>query len=199
MAACFALGAALGLVGGLLINSSPTPPPVKPAAPVPAVQPAASAFAEALTSYSGGSGAAYQKYEATLQGDVAGHNPGLVPRLVGLARAPADSVQSQGEVVSVSVVRSSPSQAELYVVVRQLLTTPYTYTTPQTCRNNATGAVYSCPKSHTADKQSPRLLLISLTMVRPGQKWLVSDGQITLIGSTGGALSLASGANGGTP
>jgi hypothetical protein len=204
MAACFALGAVLGLVAGLLINSSPTPssptpPPVKPAAPVPPVQPAASVFAEALTSYSGGSGAAYQKYEATLQGDVAGNNPGLVPRMVGLAQAPADSVQSQGKVVSVSVASSSRSQAKLYVVVRQLLTTPCTSTTPGTSRNNAAGGVYSCPKSHTAEKQSPRFLLIDLTMIRQGQKWLVSDGQITLISSASGALSLASGANGGTP
>jgi len=182
MGGCIALGAAIGLVAGLLIGSSPAPkaPPVQP--PPPPVQPAASSFAEELTNY-GGSGTAYQAYEVALKRDVVGGNADLVSSLVGFAQVPGDSVQSQAAVISVAVTWSAGSQAELYVVVQQLLTTPYTNTTHH--------------KSQIGDKQTQQIqrrLLLDLTMVRQGQKWLVNAGQISIISTAGGALA----PNGGT-
>jgi hypothetical protein len=197
MAGCVALGAAIGLVAGLLIGGSPAPkaPPVQPS--VPPVQPAASSFAEALTSYDGGTGATYQAYEAALQRDVVGGNAVLVSGLVGLAQPPGHSVMRRADVESVAVIRSGRSRAKLYVVVQQQLTTPHTYTTPHTCRT-AKGARYSCPQSHIEEKPTQRRLLLDLTMARQGQKWLVSDGHISLISAVGGAPSPASAPNGGT-
>ena len=182
------------VLGLTVFRSKPPAPP--PASPVPPVQPAASDFATLLTTYAGGGAAAYQQYESALSNDVVGHNPAVVSQLTGLSQVPPGSLSSRATVDSVAVVSSTRSRAELYVLVEQVVTAPYAYTTSRTCTTPADPAPHQCLEHHTSTRQTSRLLLIDLMMARQGQKWLVSSGQVSLIAPAGALSPSATSAGG---
>jgi len=148
-------------------GSAPSPP----APPVPAVQTAAKDLADLLTTYQGGDAASYQAYEAKLASHVLHGNPVVMTQLTGSGSAPPFLFTSQTKGVTVAVVRSTGSQAELYLVVDQAITIP------------------SGDRGATQD--TSRRLLIHLTMARQGQQWLVSSAQVRPVaGQATGALVL---------
>ena len=182
------LVAAIAVVLSSVISNPPRKPtPAVP--PPPPVQPAARNFAELLATYPGGGKTAFAAYESALSNSVVGRNVAVVSQLLGRDQAPPDSLSSRANAVSVAVVNSTQSQAELYVVVRQVITAPYTYTTSRTCTTRRNSQPHTCIVSHTVTGQTSRLLLINLTMARQGQKWLVSTGHVSLLTSPAGTLT----------
>ena len=189
-AAGLVLAAVIAIVVTALVGGS-SPPAPQP--PLPQVQPAARGFAELLTTYPGGGATAFRAYESALGNDVAGRNAAMVTRLVGLGQPPPSLFTSQGKGVSVAEVRASPSQAELYVLVEQAINAPYTYVQSYQCVTTNEPAPHTCHATRTGTKKSSRLLLIDLTMVRQGQRWLAGDAQIWLVSAASGALVVQGG------
>lgn len=155
------LALAIGISRLVFGGSAPSPP----APPVPA----AKDLADLLTTYPGGDAETYQAYKTKLASHVLHGNPAVMTQLTGSGSAPPFSFTSQTKRVTVAVVRSTGSQAELYLVVDQAITVP------------------SGDRGATQD--TPRRLLIHLTMARQGQQWLVSSAQVRPVaGQATGAL-----------
>lgn len=160
------LALALAIAISLLVFGGSASSPPAPAAP--AVLTAAKDLAGLLTTYPGGAGA-FQAYKTKLASHVLDGNPVVMRQLTGSSSAPPPSFTSQTKGVTVAVVHSTGSQAELYLVVDQAITVP--------------------SSDRSASNDVLRLLLIHLTMARQGQQWLVSSAQVRPIaGQATGAL-----------
>ena len=160
-----ALALALAIAISLLVfgGSASSPP-----APAPALA-AAKDFADRLTTYPGGGEAEYQAYKTKLASHVLDRNPVVMRQLTGSDSAPPSSFTSQTKRVTVAVVHSTGSQAELYLVVDQAITVP--------------------SSDRGASNDVSRLLLIHLTMAHQGQQWLVSSAEVRPVaGQATGAL-----------
>lgn len=153
-------GLILAMGIAIVVNTVGSSPPAAPTATVLTAQ--AQRFARDLTTYSDGSAHAYEKYRSVLLESVKDRNGDVVARLVGLDHAPPGPFSSRPGHVSVKVEHADQSQAQLYVLVGQAI--------------------------RTAGNESSRRLLIDLTMVRQGQKWLVSDARMSLVSPLSGAL-----------
>jgi Protein phosphatase 2C len=172
-------------IGLTSLTSGPSPQPVSSA---PAVQPAAQHFVEQLGTYTGGGTATYAAYKSALSNSVVGKNDVVISKLLDLKQAPPDSFRSQANVISVAVVHSTRSRAELYVLVKQVITTPVTTVTSGTCRTRKDPTPHSCITSHTVITNISRSLLVKLIMVVQGRRWLVSTGQVSLVGPADGVF-----------
>jgi hypothetical protein len=136
----------------------------------------ASTFAKLLVSYSATDAKAYKDNESALQKEVSG-NPNLAAQLLDLTKAPADTVKI--EVMPPdppATVNANRSRVEVYVLVEQQITIRHTHGTTHSCRKS--GVRTSCPGPAVSYPVSSRQFLIDLTLVRAGQKWLVSKGNV---------------------
>jgi hypothetical protein len=145
-------------------HNPPPPPPPPPSSPPQqqaqdTVQSEAEGLARLLTTYPGGGAAAYQAYENQLASYVLNGDSGVVGRLTGSDSVPPSWFTSQPGGVTVAAVRSTRSQAELYLVVGQTVTY----------------------QGRSTTRDVPRLLLIHLYMTRQGKQWLVYDAQVQLL------------------
>jgi hypothetical protein len=179
VALCAAFAIGFGVSGGspsTPATSPPTSAAAKPAPSGPSVKSVASTFAKLLVSYSATDAKAYKDNESALQKEVSG-NPDLAAQLLGLTKAPAGTVRIKVMPPDPpATVNASQSQVEVYVLVEQQITIRHAHGTTHSCIKN--GARTLCPGPTVSYPVSSRQFLIDLTLVRAGQKWLVSKGNI---------------------
>lgn len=158
LACVLALALVIAVATLVLGRSGASPAPV-----APAVQTAAKDLADALTTFPGDGTSGYQAYQAKLASYVLNGNPAVVQQLTGSGSAPPSSFTSQTRGVTVAVVDSTESQADLYLVVDQAVT--------------------------IGTRNVSRRLVVRLTMTKQGQRWLASGAQVQQVaGQATGAL-----------
>jgi hypothetical protein len=148
------------------------------ARPIP-VQRWAERFAVALVTYPY-ENKGWNAYDDFLSRSVAGPGNSVIFRLTGLKHAPARLISSRPASVSAAIVHAGRHQAQVYALVSQVLTT-------SRCASSSRRG--HCGGSGQARSQSSRVLLISLTMIRQGTRWLVQNGRVSVITGQHGVLS----------